>query len=382
MRLTASCAARRGLAGIAVIALCLGPALHAAQAQEAPAAIVSAGEAVLLRDQPGYDAAVLVPVVDGSAVEVAGEPVVAGDGSSWLPVIASGQSGYVPAGYVTTSAAPAADLSATEPVVADAALAAPAPGIAVTTTEANLRSGPGADSEVLLVLPAGAPLSVDGSPQDGFVPVTGDGVSGWVAVELLAEGAAAEAVDPAASLAAEPAPLAVPEQAPAASRESTGIAWPFAGGEWQVVQGYNNGTHENRGGFAQYKYAMDWARTEGDSAGQPIYAPVSGTVQWADRGSGGILVDAGNGFGVALFHVTVDRGLRDGDRVERGQQLGVISGPGEDGYMEMAHVELDCWRLTGDGHESVPFSGPNAIAGQEFPDVGSANQHMGATVTP
>ncbi len=50
--------------------------------------------------------------------------------------------------------------------------------------------------------------------------------------------------------------------------------------------------------------------------------------------------------------------------------------------MSMAHIDITVWRLSGRGHESVPFVGPNAIAGREFPDSGGANQHMGATVTP
>jgi hypothetical protein len=149
-----------------------------------------------------------------------------------------------------------------------------------------------------------------------------------------------------------------------------------------VVQGYNNGTHTNRSGFAQYKYSLDWARVDGDTAGQPVSAPVSGTVRWTDRGSGGMLIDAGNGYGVAVFHVTIDRGLGRGDRVERGQSIGTISGPGGEGYMSIAHIDITAWRLTNNGHEAVPFEGPNAIAGMEFPDTGGTNQHMGARVTP
>jgi uncharacterized protein YraI len=378
------------------IALGLGPTLAPAYAQDisasGPALIASAGETVLLREQPGYDAVVLAPLGDGSAVEIAGEVVTAIDGSSWLPVVAAGQSGYVPAGYVGAAPAPPADdatsqLAAPEsPVLetatTDAAAVMPPAGAATTTTEANLRSGPSVDAAVLMVLPPGTPISIDGAAEDGFVPVTGNGVSGWLAAELLSS---ETAVDPSSANPApssEPAAVESPDPAPAASRESTGIVWPFAGGEWQVVQGYNNGTHENRGGFAQYKFALDWARTNGETAGQPVYAPVSGTVQWADRGSGGVLIDAGNGFGVALFHVTLDGRLGRGDAVAQGQALGEISGPGGDGFMSMAHVEIDCWRLTGDGHESVPFAGPNAIAGQEFPDSGGTNQYMGATVTP
>ena len=87
---------------------------------------------------------------------------------------------------------------------------------------------------------------------------------------MLTEGATSTAPLPAAvratALAPEPvdtstqnptAPLS-PESAPDAAREaSTGIAWPIAGGEWKVVQGYNTGTHTNRSGIAQYKYSLD-----------------------------------------------------------------------------------------------------------------------------
>jgi hypothetical protein len=48
----------------------------------------------------------------------------------------------------------------------------------------------------------------------------------------------------------------------------------------------------------------------------------------------------------------------------------------------MAHIDITCWRLSGGDNEAVPFVGPNAIAGREFPDTGGANQHMGETVTP
>ena len=90
---------RRGLACVVVMVLCYGPALAGVQAQETPA-ISSAGETVLLRDQPGYDAAVLATLGDGNPLDVTGGPVTAADGTSWLPVVAGGQSGYVPAGYV------------------------------------------------------------------------------------------------------------------------------------------------------------------------------------------------------------------------------------------------------------------------------------------
>jgi murein DD-endopeptidase MepM/ murein hydrolase activator NlpD len=414
----------RGFACMLAIALCLASIIAGARAQEmlagGPAAIASAGEPVLLREQPGYDAAVLVTLGDGNPLDVAGGPVTAADGTSWVPVIAGGQSGYVPAGYVTGApvalvpavVAEADPVSALGPVassMSSTSESAPAPalmGRAATFTNTNLRSSPSPDAGILAVLPPGTTLSVDGAQSNGFVPVTGNGVSGWIAVELLAEGTAttvplpaavpetttapatvdATTQNPTAPTVAEPVAATAPESSvpvpDTVSGESTGIVWPISGGEWKVVQGYNTGTHTNRSGFAQYKYSLDWARVDGDTAGQPVFAPVSGTVQWVDRGSGGMLVDAGNGYGVAVFHVTIDRDLARGATVERGQRIGTISGPGGDGFMSMAHIDITVWQLNGGGHEAVPFVGPNAIAGQEFPDTGGANQHMGATVTP
>ena len=411
MRLITSCAmARRTCAGMLAISLCLGPIIDGARAQELPtggsSTITSSGEPVLLREQPGYDAAVLATLGDGNPLDIAGEPVTASDGTTWLPVVAGGQIGYVPTGFVRTNAmepefaiaqeaAPEALAeTADRPVLADPVAAPSLESSGATTTEANLRSGPGLDTAVLTILPPGAPLSIDGQAENGFVPVTSNGVSGWVSTELLG-GDGAVAAQPAAAEANAPTgdvPTPIPTTTPpAATRdpeakadrgESTGIAWPIAGSEWKVVQGYNTGTHTNRSDFAQYKYSLDWARVDGDTAGQPVFAPVSGTVQWVDRGSGGMLVDGGNGYGVAVFHVTLDGDLSSGDTVAQGQHIGTISGPGGDGYMSMAHIDITVWRLSGRGHESVPFVGPNAIAGQEFPDTGGANQHIGATVTP
>jgi len=406
MRLGERGAARRALVCVVAVALCCGSALTGARAQDAAptdgaAAIASAGETVLLRERPGYDTAVLASLSDGSGLEVAGEPVSAADGSAWLPVVANGQNGYVPAGYVSGATG---TVSAEPDTAPDPSLAAPQTGSATTTTttDANLRAAPSGDAEVLLVLPAGTRLAIDGAEENGFEPVSGESGSGWVAADLLStrdatlppplvmqpDGSVAPETTAAPASAPAPAPettdapaSSAPETEPAAG-ESTGIAWPFAGGTWQVVQGYNNGTHSNRSAFATYKYSIDWARVDGKTAGQPVSAPVSGTIQWIDRGSGGMLVDAGNGYGVAVFHVTLDRSLTQGDQVEQGQRIGEISGPGGDGYMEMAHIELACWRLTGNGHESVPFVGPNAIAGQEFPDTGGSNQYMGTQVTP
>src|SRR5215211_2121422 len=46
-------------------------------------------------------------------------------------------------------------------------------------------AGPGGQYGILTVAPAGAVMSVDGDPVDGYYPVTYDGISGWTTVGLL-----------------------------------------------------------------------------------------------------------------------------------------------------------------------------------------------------
>ena len=322
---------------------------------------------VNLRAEPDGNAAVLATVPPGAAIEVTGVAI-----AGYLPVVANGTAGWIAAEFVQAGAgtAPPEQAVTAEPAPEPAAVTAPpVTGSLVTTSDANLRAEPFAEAAVIGSVPAGAGLTASGVAENGFTPVTYNGQFGWVGSELLASG------DGAAPTTAN-APAAAP-------RAASLISWPFRGGTWEVIQGYNNGTHQNRSSFANYNYSIDWALVGGDTAGQPIYAPASGTISWIDRGSGGLLIDMGNGYGVAMFHVTYDYGLSRGQSIQAGQQLGTISGPGGEGYMSTAHVDTTLWQLVGGStHVSTPFSGQFAINGADFPDVGGVNQHMGVRVTP
>src|SRR6476620_232327 len=46
-------------------------------------------------------------------------------------------------------------------------------------------AGPGGQYGILTVAPAGAVISVDGDPVDGYYPVTYDGISGWTSTGLV-----------------------------------------------------------------------------------------------------------------------------------------------------------------------------------------------------
>lgn len=64
------------------------------------------------------------------------------------------------------------------------ALAAPAQ----TTANLNLRSGPGTDYGVIVVIPSGSTVNVDGDPRNGFYPLTFNGRSGYASGDYLSIG--------------------------------------------------------------------------------------------------------------------------------------------------------------------------------------------------
>jgi uncharacterized protein YraI len=301
------------------------------------------------RTGPGTGYGIISVIPDGATVTLTGQ---SSDG--FVSVAYEGYDGWVSADYVTTGTS--ASAPAPEPD-------APAVSSMVTTSSLNMRSDADLSATVITVLPAGAEVSVTGAGQNGFLPVSYDGHSGWASADFLQGGSA-------------PAPSPAPETG------GSGISWPVRGGTWSIIQGYNGGTHQNRSDSAQYYYALDIARTDGDTAGQSVYAPASGTILWLDPGSGGIAIDMGNGYTVAMFHSTFDGGLSRGQWVDQGQYLGTVSGPGGAGYASTPHVDITLWQTSGGGRAAAPFSGGNAISGMSFDDVGGSNQHGGTTFNP
>lgn len=316
----------------------------------------TATSAVNFRTGPGMGYPIIAVIPAGMDVPVTGESA---DG--YLRVIYSGFLGWASAEFLTSGeGAPVPD---PEPAPEPAPEPEPAPaiGTAHVTTGLHLRNGPSVADASLAVMPAGATVSITGEVQNGFLPVVFDGTSGWAHAEYLGSGDAPDAGE-------APAP-------PTAG--GGGIIWPVSGGTWSIIQGYNGGTHQNRSSSAQYYYALDIARVDGNTAGEAAYAPASGTILWTDPGSGGIAIDMGNGYTVAMFHLTVDGGLSRGQSVSQGQYVGTISGPGGSGYASTPHIDMTLWQTGGGGRSAAPYTGNNAISGMEFTDNGGWNQHSG-----
>nr|MBA2670948.1 SH3 domain-containing protein [Gemmatimonadota bacterium] len=309
--------------------------------------------AVNLREGASTGSTVLQVVPLGTQVSFLGET---SDG--FARVSSNGVTGWVAAEFLASSppATPAPEPEPEPPVT-------PEPVARYTTAAVNLRESASTGATVLRVVPLATQVSFSGETSEGFARVTSDGIAGWIASDFLAS--ERPSVPP-------PAPNSL-------------ITWPVRGGEWTISQGYNGSSHQNRSGSWQYLYSLDLVRSDGGTAGQPVYSPVSGTVRWIDEASGGGSIYMGNGLAFAFFHVVLDSSVQEGGTVTQGQYLGTIAPAGQLGAGSRPHLHITIWETSDGGNWSrraIPFTGNVAIAGASFPATGAPNTHRGITFNP
>lgn len=332
-----------------------------------------------LRLGPSAEDEVLRVLPAGATVTVTGAATEA-----WVPVWYNGTWGFVTADLLSSGTAGSVSL-AQDAAPVDA-LAAIDPGsgdlLATTLSDVNLRSGPDAAAAILDAIPAGAALTPLAGPEAGFYQVDFNGQVGWVAGEYLDVSASylqrgdrkdrdgkVEGSEPAGN----------------AGAGGGGIIWPVSGGSWSIMQGYNGSSHQNQDSLWQYYYSLDLVRDDGNTAGQTVYAPVNGEVRWTDPGTGGISIDMGDGYAVAMFHVDFDGRIQAGTQVSQGQSIGQISGSGGPGFAGTPHLHFTLWTSDDNGNwdrQAAPFTGTYSISGSSFPDTGGSSQHQGTTFNP
>lgn len=371
-------------------------------------------DSVNLRSGPSLGESIVTSLESGETVTLTGENL-----NGWLSVEVSGSSGYIYGAFVTAGGTSSSSPSGSET------------GTRYADGTLNLRSGPSVSDAVMSVLPSGATIELLGETSDGFVRVTTDAGTGWVASEFLltnmpqattetgtrytddalnlrtgpsvsesvlvilpmgtevnVSGAATgdfvevTTADGSGWVAAEF--LKASQPAPESTQASL-ITWPIEGGTWSVLQGYNGSSHQNRSDLWQYQYSIDLVYEDGQTAGQPVFSPVEGTVRFYDEETGGISIDMGNGYAFAMFHVIFDAGIPEGASVSQGQYLGQIAPAGQAASGSTAHLHITIWETDDGGNWSrraVPFVGNLALSGVEFPDQGSSFDHTGAIVNP
>lgn len=281
--------------------------------------------------------------------------------------------------------------------VADPVAADPLHETAVATEQVFVRSAPSTNDPILGELFAGDVVTVHGEVSNGFISIVHGEYVGWVHMDYLHfpddAGEPTSPEEPVDPTVPEPVPTEVPttpEPQPQPTEEPapapTGsIVWPVSGGEWRILQGYNGSSHQNNSDLWQYRDSLDLVNANGSTAGATVYSPVSGTVRWLDPASGGMSIDMGNGYAVALFHVVFDSSISAGDQLTQGEAIGYISGPGEAGYSSTPHVHIALWQTSDGGNwnrVSVPFEGSLAISGLSLPNNGSGYQHTGLRFNP
>ena len=322
---------------------------------------------VNLRGGPSDADAILRVLPAGSPVTITGA-----ESNGYLPVWYNGTTGWIASQFITGSGATAETAPSAAAPTDQPAVAA---GSRMTSESVNLRAEPAVAAEVIGVIPGGVALTPLAGPENGYYQVTHNGLTGWVPTTALGDAGTPDGAQTASGYTTGP-------NLEAADRGG-GLIWPVPSGRWTIMQGYNGSSHQDQNSTWQYYYSLDLVRSDGDSAGQPVLAPATGTVRWLDPSSGGISIDIGNGHAVALFHVAVDPGLRDGMPVQQGQTIGRISGPGGPGFAGTPHVHFTLWQTTDGGNwsrDAVPFTGRYAIAGREFPDIGGSNQYRGTEI--
>lgn len=270
---------------------------------------------------------------------------------------------------------------------------------ATASEQVWVRSGPSTEDPIVAELLTGDVVTLHGETENGFVSIINGDHIGWVYADYLifdSDPVVEEPVNPTEPQQEEspvPAEAAVPEttvptEVPTeAAAPATGsmISWPVAGGEWEILQGYNGSSHQNNSDLWQYRDSLDLVRTDGSTAGETVYSPVSGTVRWLDPSTGGVSIDLGNGYSVALFHVTFSGSVTEGSTLTQGEAIGYISGPGEAGYVSTPHVHVAVWATSDGGNwnrVSVPFEGETAISGFSLPNDGAGYQHTGLIFNP
>jgi len=242
-----------------------------------------------------------------------------------------------------------------------------------TTANVNLRSGSSQAATVVTVVPTRTEVAFSGVTTEGFSEVRTTAGAGWIASEFLSD------IRPEAPA----GPAAEPQPEPEPSNSLT--TWPVSGDEWVISQGYNGSSHQNQTQYWQYYYSFDLKRSDGSTAGQPVYSAVNGTVRWIDEATGGMSISMGDGLAYAYFHTRIDPGIQEGDTITQGQYMGTIAPAGEAASGSSAHLHITIWETSDEGNWSrraVPFSGNVAIEGVEFPATGAGNDYRGYTFNP
>ena len=163
-------------------------------------------------------------------------------------------------------------------------------------------------------------------------------------------------------------------------RAAAGVPIPAqAGSEWEIVAGYNTGTHSEAD--RQDPYAIDIVRLDAPTADSPVLAPTAGVIGYVSNDC--LTIRDHAGMGHLLCHINPRQGLTRGAQVQIGEQIGTVwpAGYGNNGGLAHIHYAVHHSQGAGQLGRTVPFTGPYTIEGIELHPGNQANLHAGAQFT-
>ena len=163
-------------------------------------------------------------------------------------------------------------------------------------------------------------------------------------------------------------------------RAANGVPIPAqAGSEWEIVAGYNTGTHSEAD--RQDPYAIDIVRLDAPTADSPVLAPTAGAIGYVSNDC--LTIRDHAGMGHLLCHINPRQGLTRGAQVQIGEQIGTVwpNGYGNNGGLAHIHYAVHHSQGAGQLGRTVPFTGPYTIEGIELHPGNQANLHAGAQFT-
>lgn len=136
-----------------------------------------------MRSGPSTSNGIITTIPRGVTVELMGSA-----SGPWYPIRYAGNKGWSHGDWLSSGSAapaPAPSQPAPAPAPGPTPIGDTVVGTMYVSTGLNLRSGPGTSNGVLVVMPAGATVSVMGDAVNGWYPLTFHGTKGWASGEYL-----------------------------------------------------------------------------------------------------------------------------------------------------------------------------------------------------